>query len=173
MPADREREECAAENCHGRGDEGVFPKRKETVKRKTIFLAEAQRTQRRAMTENDITGIIVDCSVKIHKTLGPGLFESVYEEVLAHELKKKVLNIERQVGIPVEYDGLKMDLGFRADILVENLVLVELKSVETVLPIHKKQLLTYLKLSGKKVGLLINFNEDLIKNGITRIANGI
>jgi GxxExxY protein len=125
------------------------------------------------MTENNITGIIVDCCVKMHKMIGPGLLESVYEEVLAHELRKKGLMVERQVGIPVIYNGLKMDLDFRADILVDNLVLVELKSVENVLPIHKKQLLTYLKLSGKKVGLLINFNEDLIKNGITRIANGI
>lgn len=105
--------------------------------------------------------------------MGPGLLESVYEEVLAHELGKKGLKVERQIGIPVIYDELKMDLGFRADVLVEDLVLVELKSVESVLPVHKKQLLTYLKLSGKKVGLLINFNEDLIKNGITRIANGV
>ncbi len=125
------------------------------------------------MTENDISGIIVDCCVKIHKTIGPGLLESVDEEILSHDLKKRGLKVEKQVGIPVLYDGLKMDLGFRADILVEDLVLVELKSVETVLPVHKKQLLTYLKLSGKKVGLLINFNEDLIKKGITRLANGV
>ncbi len=125
------------------------------------------------MTENDITGNIVDCCVKIHKTLGPGLLESVYEEVLAYELKKKGLPCERQVEVPVFYDELKMDLGFRADIIVEGKVIIELKSIESVLPVHKKQLLTYLKLSQKKVGLLINFNEDLIKNGITRIANGI
>ena len=125
------------------------------------------------MTENDITGTIIDCCIKIHRTLGPGLLESVYEEVLAYELKKKDLMCERQVGIPVLYDDLRMDLGFRADIIVDNKVIIELKSVESVLPVHKKQLLTYLKLSQKKVGLLINFNEELIKHGITRIANGI
>lgn len=99
--------------------------------------------------------------------------ESVYEEVLAYELKKKDLLCERQVGVPVLYDGLKMDLGFRADLIVEDKVIIELKSIDSVLPVHKKQLLTYLKLSQKKIGLLINFNEELIKNGITRIANGI
>jgi GxxExxY protein len=125
------------------------------------------------MTENDITGKIVDCCIKLHRALGPGLLESVYEEVLVHELKKLGLLCERQVGVPFFYDGLKMDLGFRADIIVEGKVIVELKSIDSVLPVHKKQLLTYLKLSQKKVGLLINFNEELIKNGITRIANGI
>ncbi len=125
------------------------------------------------MTENDITGNIIDCCVKIHKALGPGLLESVYEEVLSYELKKKGLSCERQVSVPVVYDELKMDLGFRSDMIVDNKVIIELKSVESVLPVHKKQLLTYLKLSQKKVGLLINFNEELIKNGITRIANGI
>jgi GxxExxY protein len=124
------------------------------------------------MIENDITGNIMDCCIKIHRTLGPGLLESVYEEVLAYELKKKGLLCERQVGVPVFYDELKMDLGFRADIIVEGKVIIELKSIESVLPVHKKQLPTYLKLSQKKVGLLINFNEELIKNGIS-IANGI
>ncbi len=125
------------------------------------------------MTENDITGKIIDCCIKIHRTLGPGLLESVYEEILAYELKKIGLLCERQVGVPFFYDELKMDFGFRADLMVEGKVIIELKSVETVLPVHKKQLLTYLKLSQKKVGLLINFNEELIKKGITRIANGI
>lgn len=125
------------------------------------------------MTENDITGTIIDCCIKIHRTLGPGLLESVYEEVLAYELKKKGFLCERQAGVPVLYDELRMDLGFRADIIVEDKVIIELKSIESVLPVHKKQLLTYLKLSQKKVGLLINFNEELIKKGITRIANGI
>ncbi len=125
------------------------------------------------MIENDVTGNIIDCCIKIHRMLGPGLLESVYEEVLAYELKKKGLLCERQVEVPVFYDELKMDLGFRADIIVEGKVIIELKSIESVLPVHKKQLLTYLKLSKKKVGLLINFNEELIKNGITRIANGI
>ena len=125
------------------------------------------------MTENNITGIIIDCCIKIHRALGPGLLESVYEEILAYELKRKDLLCERQMGVPVCYDGLTMDLGFRADIIVEGKVVIELKSIESVLPVHKKQLLTYLKLSQKKVGLLINFNEELIKDGITRIANGI
>ncbi|HUJ16927.1 MAG TPA: GxxExxY protein [Nitrospirota bacterium] len=124
------------------------------------------------MTENDITGVVVDCCVKIHKLLGPGLLESVYEEILSHDLEKKGMRCERQVGIPVLYDGLKIDLGFRADMIVEDLVIIELKSVETIIPVHKKQLLTYLKITGKKLGLLINFNEELIRNGITRIANG-
>jgi GxxExxY protein len=125
------------------------------------------------MTENNITGNIIDCCLKIHKTLGPGLLESVYEEVLAYELKRRGLPCDRQVEVPVVYDGIKIDIGFRADIIADGKVIVELKSIESVLPVHKKQLLTYLKLSQKRVGLLINFNEDLIKNGITRIANGI
>jgi GxxExxY protein len=99
--------------------------------------------------------------------------ESVYEEVLTYELKRRGLPCDRRVEVPVVYDGMKIDIGFRADIIVDGKVIVELKSIESVLPVHKKQLLTYLKLSQKRVGLLINFNEDLIKNGITRIANGI
>jgi GxxExxY protein len=103
--------------------------------------------------------------------LGPGLLESVYEEVLSYELGKSHLKCERQVGIPVIYEDIKMDIGFRADMVVERMVIVELKSVENVLPVHKKQLLTYLKLTGMKLGLLINFNEALVKDGITRIVN--
>jgi GxxExxY protein len=102
------------------------------------------------MIENDITGNIIDCCIKIHRTLGPGLLESVYEETLAYELKKRGLLCERQVEVPVIYDELTMDLGFRADIIVEDKVILELKSIESVLPVHKKQLLTYLKLSQKK-----------------------
>ena len=123
------------------------------------------------MSENEIAAIVVDSCLKIHKLLGPGLFESVYEEVLSYELMKKKLKIDRQVGIPVIYEEVKMEVGFRADIIVENKVIIELKSVETVLPVHKKQLLTYLKLTGLKLGLLINFNEALLKNGIVRIVN--
>jgi len=125
------------------------------------------------MQENDITKIIVDLCVKIHKALGPGLLESVYEEVLAYELKKLGLLVARQAGIPVTYEDINLDLGFRVDLIVENKVLIELKSVEQVMPVHKKQLGTYLKLTGIKLGLLINFNEDLIKNGIVRIVNGL
>ena len=125
------------------------------------------------MTENEITGIVVDCCIKIHKKLGPGLFESVYEEVLVYELTNHRLKCDRQIVIPVVYEKITMDLGFRADLLVDDKIIIELKSVENILPVHKKQLLTYLKLTGKKVGLLINFNVDLMKNGIVRIANGL
>ena len=115
------------------------------------------------MTENELSKIIVDCCYKIHKTLGPGLLESVYEEVLYYVLTKNGLRCERQMGVPVTYESIKMDIGFRADTIVESKVIVELKSVEKILPVHKKQLLTYLKLTGMKLGLLINFNEELIK----------
>jgi GxxExxY protein len=125
------------------------------------------------MSENEIAKIVVDLCVKIHKILGPGLLESVYEAALVYELKKLGLLVVQQIGIPVEYDHLHLDIGFRADLIIENKVIVELKSVETLLPVHKKQLLTYLKLSKFKLGLLANFNVDLMKDGITRIANGL
>ena len=125
------------------------------------------------MTENEIAKIVVDLCVKIHRILGPGLLESVYEAALVHELKKLGIPVEQQIGIPVEYDHLHLDIGFRADLIIEKKVIVELKSIETVLPVHKKQLLTYLKLSKFKLGLLTNFNVDLMKDGITRIANGL
>lgn len=125
------------------------------------------------MTENEIAKVIVDLSLKIHKLLGPGLLESVYEEVLAYELMKLGFTIVRQSGIPVFYDTIKMDIGFRADLIFNDKVIIEVKSVVKLLPVHKKQLLTYLKLTSKKLGLLINFNENLIKNGIIRIANGL
>ena len=125
------------------------------------------------MIENELSKIVVDCCYKIHTTLGPGLFESVYEEVLVYELKSRKINYERQLDIPVEYQGLKMTIGFRADIIVEKKLIVELKSVEKILPVHKKQLLTYLKLTKLKLGLLVNFNEALIKDGITRIVNNL
>jgi GxxExxY protein len=123
------------------------------------------------MTENELSKIVVDCCFKIHSTLGPGLLESVYEELLAYEFRKANLNFTRQQGIPVVYEGVKMDIGFRSDIIVENKVVIEIKSVEAVAPVYQKQLLTYLKLTGIKLGLLINFNEALIKNGIQRIVN--
>ena len=125
------------------------------------------------MIENSISKIIVDKCLKIHRALGPGLLESVYEEVLSYELTRTDLNHARQVGIPVIYDDIKMDLGFRADMVVGEKVILELKSVENILPVHKKQLLTYLKLSDLKLGLLINFNVALIKDGITRIVNNL
>lgn len=125
------------------------------------------------MTENKVAEIIVDACFKMHTTLGPGLLESVYEAVLAHELQKRGLSVVRQLSLPVVYDGIVLDEGFRTDLIVEDLVIVELKSVEIVAPVHKKQLNTYLRLSGKKLGLLINFGANLIKDGITRVANGM
>jgi GxxExxY protein len=125
------------------------------------------------MTENELSKISVDIAFKIHNKLGPGLLESVYEEIMYYELQKAGLYVERQKGIPVVWDGFKMELGFRADLIVGNKLIIELKSVELISPIHPKQLLTYLKITGMKLGLLINFNESLIKNGITRIANNL
>jgi len=125
------------------------------------------------MTENEIAKIVVDCSFKIHTTIGPGLLESVYEEILNKELNKRGLETERQKAMPVIYEGLKMELGFRADIIVENKVILELKSLEILAPVHSKQLLTYLRISGMKLGLLINFGEALKKNGIHRIVNNL
>lgn len=145
------------------------------------FLAEPQRTQRKyrksflqrtLMIINDITAIVIDECIKIHKDLGPGLFESVYEEVLNYRLTvKRNLKVERQVAIPVFYEEVKLELGFRADLIVEGEVIVEIKSVETLMSVHHKQLLTYLKLTSLKVGLLINFNELLLKDGLKRIVN--
>ena len=123
------------------------------------------------MKHNEITSRIIECSIEIHRQLGPGLLESVYQRILAHELTKCGLRIAVEMEIPITWDELTFEVGFRADLLVNDLVIVELKSVETVRPVHKKQLLTYLKLSNKQVGLLINFNEELLKNGITRIVN--
>jgi GxxExxY protein len=123
--------------------------------------------------ENDLASIIVDCCYHIHVNLGPGLLESVYEEVLYYELKRIGLNIERQKALPVVWKDVKMDLGYRTDLIVENKVIIEIKSVEDIHPVHPKQLLTYLKLTGLKLGLLINFNSPIIKTGITRIVNNL
>lgn len=123
------------------------------------------------MQYNEITGLIIQTAIDIHKKLGPGLLESVYQTILAHELKKKGLKIEKEVPISLKWDNIAFDVGFRADLIVEDKVIVELKSVESVQEVHKKQLLTYLKLTDKRLGLLINFNETVLKNGITRIAN--
>ena len=126
-----------------------------------------------SMNENEIAKEVVDAAFRVHTKLGPGLLESVYEVVLAHELKKKGFSIIRQKAVPVKYDDLVFDVGFRADIIVEDLVILELKSVEATVPVHKKQLLTYLRLADKKLGLLINFGAPLIKNGVSRIVNGL
>lgn len=123
------------------------------------------------MDENELSKIIVDCCFKIHTKLGAGLFESVYEEILCYELFKNNLRFEKQKVIPVIYDEIKFDIGFKADIIVENKIIIELKSIEQLAPVHHKQLLTYLKLTGLKLGLLVNFNTNLIKDGIKRIVN--
>ena len=125
------------------------------------------------MTENEVARVIVDCAYKVHTTLGPGLLESVYEAALAYDLGKRGLQVERQKPLPVVYENVRLEEGFRADLVVSDLVIVELKSVEAVAPVHKKQLLTYLRLSYKRLGLLINFGEARIKNGISRIVNGL
>jgi GxxExxY protein len=125
------------------------------------------------MTENELSKIIVDKCYQIHVDLGPGLFESVYEEILAFELIKEGLYVSRQQAIPVIWNEIKMEIGFRADLIIENKVLIEIKSVESIAPVHQKQVLTYLKLTDIKLGLLINFNEALIKDGITRIVNNL
>jgi len=123
--------------------------------------------------ENEIGSIVVDCAIALHRHLGPGLLESVYEVTLAKSLERQGLYIERQVVIPIEYEGEKFIEGFRADLIVEKKVLLELKSVEQVAPVHKKQLLTYLRLTDLKLGYLLNFGEALMRDGITRVINGM
>jgi len=117
---------------------------------------------------NEVSGVLVDAAMKVHTALGPGLLESAYEACLIRELRKRGLRVEAQVPIAVTYDGETLDVGYRADLIVEDLVLVELKSVEVVLPIHKAQLLSYLRLSGKQAGLLTNFNVEHLRDGIKR-----
>ena len=123
--------------------------------------------------ENDLASIIVDCCYHIHLNIGPGLLESVYEEILFYELSNIGLKVERQKALPVVWKNLKMKLGFRTDLIVEDMVIIEIKSVDQIHPVHPKQLLTYLKLTDLKLGLLINFNSPLIKTGITRIVNNL
>ena len=125
------------------------------------------------MTENEIAKQIVDAAFKIHTTLGPGLFESVYEAVMAQELSKRGLQFVRQQPLPVVWENLHLEAGFRADLIVENKVIVEIKSVDAIAPVHRKQLLTYLRLANKRLGILINFDVDLIKDGIARVVNGL
>jgi GxxExxY protein len=125
------------------------------------------------MTENAIAKEIVDAAFRMHTTLGPGLLESVYDTVLAYELGRRGLRTVRQQPIPVVSEEVRIDTGFRADLVVEDKVIVEIKSVELIAPVHKKQLLTYLRLADKRLGLLINFQVALIKDGITRIVNGL
>ena len=124
------------------------------------------------MKENDIGTIIVDCAVELHRNLGPGLLETVYEVTLARALERRGLAFQRQVSVPIEYQGETFSEGFRADLIVGELVIVELKSIERVTPAHKKKLLTYLRLTGLKLGYLLNFGEALMRDGITRTING-
>jgi len=123
------------------------------------------------MELNDITATIVDSAIRVHTELGPGLLESAYEACILHELRKRGVKVLNQVEQPVHYDGIIIDVGYRLDLLVEEAVIVELKSVKEILPIHKAQLLSYLKLSKRKVGLLLNFNVERMKDGITKLAN--
>lgn len=125
------------------------------------------------MSENELSKIIVNTAYQIHVQLGPGLLESVYEEILYYELTELGLRVERQKAVPVFWKNLKMDIGFRADLVIENKVIIELKSVEKLAPVHPKQLLTYLKVTGLKLGRLINFNEVLLKDAVTRIGNNL
>src|SRR5439155_17165893 len=129
--------------------------------------------ERRMKELDDITGAIIDAAIKIHKDLGPGLLESVYEVVLARSLERRGLHVQRQLPFRFEYDGMVFEEGFRIDLLVENRVIVEIKSIEVLAPVHSKQLLTYLRLMNLHVGLLINFGEPTLKEGLHRIVNNL
>jgi GxxExxY protein len=137
-----------------------------------ITLAKTQRTPREwLMTENEIGRHVIDVAVQVHRNVGPGLLETVYEVILAYELRRRGLTVERQIAMPVTYAGLTFDEGFRVDLIVEHKVIVELKCVEALNNVHKKQLLTYLRLADKKLGYLLNFGAALMKDGIVRTAN--
>ena len=125
------------------------------------------------MTENEIATAILDAAFKIHRALGPGLLESVYEATLCFELRKQGLRVVQQVGLPVHYEGIKLDIGFRVDLIVADKVIIEIKSVEALAAVHRKQLLTYLRLMNLRLGLLLNFNVELMKDGIQRVVNGL
>ncbi|WP_428232100.1 GxxExxY protein [Flavobacterium sp.] len=126
-----------------------------------------------SVTENEISAIVVDICYKMHVKLGPGLLESVYEAILYYELTKKGLIVERQKTLPVIWDEIKLDIGFRTDLIIENKLILEIKSIEKITEVHAKQIMTYLKITKIKLGLLINFNVPLIKFGITRIVNNL
>ena len=125
------------------------------------------------MNENNLGDIIIEIAVTMHIELGPGLFESVYETILFDQLRKRGLMVKRQVPVPIVFDGKHFDEGFRLDLLVQEKVIVELKSIEKITPVHKKQLITYLKLSNKKLGYILNFGAEVMKEGITRIVNNL
>ena len=123
------------------------------------------------MTENEIGGVLIETAIQVHRKIGPGLMESVYEAIMAQQLCRKGLEVKRQVAIPIEYEGARFAEGFRADLIVDDKVIVELKCVEMIHEAHKKQLLTYLRLSGIRLGYLLNFSESLMKHGIHRTVN--
>ena len=125
------------------------------------------------MELNEISGSVIDSAMKVHTALGAGMLESAYEVCLIYELRKRQFNAQSQLALPIVYDGVRLDAGYRIDLLIENAVIVELKAVERVLPIHEAQLLSYLKLSGKKLGLLLNFNVVHFRDGIKRIVNNL
>ena len=125
------------------------------------------------MTENELSKIIVNCFFKVHTNLGPGLLESAYEECLCHELMKTDLKVERQKALPLVYQTITLDIGYRVDFMIENKIIIEVKAVESLHDVHKAQVITYLKLSDCKLGLLVNFNVALIKDGIKRIVNNL
>jgi GxxExxY protein len=125
------------------------------------------------MTENEISKVVFECALKVHKTLGPGLLESAYEECMFYELKKSNLRVEKQKALPLVYEEVKLDVGYRIDIIIEYKFIVEIKSVEALNDVHLAQLLTYLRLSDCKLGLLINFNVKLLKDGVRRVVNGV
>jgi GxxExxY protein len=125
------------------------------------------------VTENEIAHLVVDSAYRVHTALGPGLLESVYEAILSVELSTRDMPHVRQQPVPVVYGALRLSMGFRADLVVDDKVVIEVKSIEQIAPVHKKQLLTYLRLMDKRLGLLINFNVALIKNGIVRVVNGL
>ena len=125
------------------------------------------------MTEDEISKVVIGCAITVHKELGPGLLESTYEACLEYELKERGLEVQRQLLLPVNYKGKLIDAGYRIDLLVNERVIVELKAVEEMTKVHEAQLITYLKLSGVKLGLLINFNEAYLRNGIKRLVNNI
>jgi GxxExxY protein len=135
-----------------------------------MFETQSNGATEKVYPDADITNRIIGCAIEVHKALGPGLLESVYESCLSFELSKAGLRVDRQKALPVTYKGLDFEEGFRIDLLIEEKVVVELKCVEKILPIHEAQIYTYLKLSGNKIGLLINFNSKMLKDGIIRIA---
>ncbi|PWL32324.1 GxxExxY protein [uncultured Roseivirga sp.] len=125
------------------------------------------------MTENEISYKIIGTAIDLHRNVGPGLLESAYENALAYDLRESGLEVKQQLPLPFHYKEVKLDVGYRVDLLIENKVIVEVKSVETLAPVHYAQLLTYLKLSDKKLGLLINFNSKILKNEIHRVVNNL